>query len=395
MANKTYQARVQSKIDTSENWAKATNFVPLKGEICIYSDLHRMKVGDGTTKINDLDFFETVASSTTLGSIKADAKGESDTVPARIDANGKLWVKGQSPADWRTSYSNADGYIQNRPGGYYSTPSDASVITWDGTKKTGADRIEVADLIDYKMCFYHVSDTKPTLAALVGGTLLINGETVLISDENNCRAIEYEGYIDISDIDVTYINIIYSADVNGFPKGGTWFFVVEDANGNPVNGVTKLQTVAVGDIVKIPGKFLDLPIPDVTAADNNKILKVVNGAWSTANLDKGVLVVNFELLASGDNQKYAQADKTPTDIASALNNGQIVAGVLDYNNVVYILILNNAVNGLVFSTTIASDNNIQTISLVYENNNTRYKIIDEVIESFTDTEIETFYNANA
>ena len=136
-------------------------------------------------------------------------------------------------------------------------------------------------------------------------------------------------------------------------------------------------------------------LPEVTASDNDKILKVVNGAWSTANLDKGVLVVNFDLIASGNNQQYAEADKTPTDIASALNNGQIVAGIFGYNNVTYILILNNAVHGLVFSTTIASDNNIQTISLVYENNNTRYKIIDEKIESFTDTEIETFYNANA
>lgn len=50
------KTRMRQKIDTSKNWAKATNFVPLKGEICIYSDLHRMKVGDGTSKIGDLDF---------------------------------------------------------------------------------------------------------------------------------------------------------------------------------------------------------------------------------------------------------------------------------------------------------------------------------------------------
>ena len=56
MANKLLKTRVQQKIDTSQNWSKATNFVPLKGEICIYSDLHKMKIGDGTTKINDLDF---------------------------------------------------------------------------------------------------------------------------------------------------------------------------------------------------------------------------------------------------------------------------------------------------------------------------------------------------
>ena len=92
MANKLLKTRMQQKIDTSQNWAKATNFVPLKGEICIYSDLHRMKVGDGTTKIGDLDFFETVASSTTLGSIKADTKTGDDVLPVHIDTDGKLWA---------------------------------------------------------------------------------------------------------------------------------------------------------------------------------------------------------------------------------------------------------------------------------------------------------------
>ena len=57
MANKLLKTRMQQKIDTSQNWAKATNFVPLKGEICIYSDLQgQVKIGDGTSKIGDLNF---------------------------------------------------------------------------------------------------------------------------------------------------------------------------------------------------------------------------------------------------------------------------------------------------------------------------------------------------
>jgi hypothetical protein len=34
-----YNTRTQQKTDTSTNWAKVPNFVPLKGEIIIYSDL--------------------------------------------------------------------------------------------------------------------------------------------------------------------------------------------------------------------------------------------------------------------------------------------------------------------------------------------------------------------
>lgn len=56
MANKTYQGRIVQKHDSSANWAKATNFIPLKGEIIIYDDLNKIKIGDGTTKVNDLSF---------------------------------------------------------------------------------------------------------------------------------------------------------------------------------------------------------------------------------------------------------------------------------------------------------------------------------------------------
>ena len=61
MANKILQARTTQKIDTSENWAKAINFVPLNGEFIIYSDTKQIKVGDGVTTVNDLEFCITEA----------------------------------------------------------------------------------------------------------------------------------------------------------------------------------------------------------------------------------------------------------------------------------------------------------------------------------------------
>jgi len=39
--------RMQQKSDTSENWAKAINFCPLKGEVIVYTDINRLKIGDG------------------------------------------------------------------------------------------------------------------------------------------------------------------------------------------------------------------------------------------------------------------------------------------------------------------------------------------------------------
>ena len=61
MAEKSLNTRIQNKCDLTANWEKATNFIPKKGEIIIYSDgggtgVPKMKVGDGTTKVGSLEF---------------------------------------------------------------------------------------------------------------------------------------------------------------------------------------------------------------------------------------------------------------------------------------------------------------------------------------------------
>ena len=73
MAEKNLTTRIKHKTDTSANWAKAVNFVPLKGEIIVYSDLKKIKVGDGTTKVNSLQFL-----------------ADSDTHQAVVDKNPTL-----------------------------------------------------------------------------------------------------------------------------------------------------------------------------------------------------------------------------------------------------------------------------------------------------------------
>lgn len=67
---KQFNTRVQNKHDVEANWLKATNFIPLAGEIIIYEPTddyptYRFKIGDGVlgtdgtitgTKVNDLSF---------------------------------------------------------------------------------------------------------------------------------------------------------------------------------------------------------------------------------------------------------------------------------------------------------------------------------------------------
>ena len=61
MSERSLNTRIQNKCDTTANWEKATNFVPKKGEIIVYSDgggagIPKMKVGDGATKVGSLKF---------------------------------------------------------------------------------------------------------------------------------------------------------------------------------------------------------------------------------------------------------------------------------------------------------------------------------------------------
>lgn len=57
MANeKTINARLQQKHDIEAHWKLATNFIPKAGEIIVYDDLNKIKIGDGTTNVNKLPF---------------------------------------------------------------------------------------------------------------------------------------------------------------------------------------------------------------------------------------------------------------------------------------------------------------------------------------------------
>lgn len=92
MANKTFQGRIVQKHDTEANWEKATNFIPLKGEIIVYDDLNKIKIGDGSTKVGDLAFtndLDTLAAIAKTGSY-SDLKNK-PTIPSV--GNGTLTIQ--------------------------------------------------------------------------------------------------------------------------------------------------------------------------------------------------------------------------------------------------------------------------------------------------------------
>ena len=99
MANKTFQGRIVQKHDTKANWDKATNFVPLKGEIIVYDDLKKIKIGDGATKVGSLTFINNlpIATKDVLGGIK---KGNN----INITADGTISVNDASTGQKGVTY---------------------------------------------------------------------------------------------------------------------------------------------------------------------------------------------------------------------------------------------------------------------------------------------------
>ena len=77
MSEKTLKTRIQNKRGTTAEWATGTapNFVPKDGEIVAYTDVHRIKIGDGTTKVSTLPFVDKVRDVTLGGESMVNANG--------------------------------------------------------------------------------------------------------------------------------------------------------------------------------------------------------------------------------------------------------------------------------------------------------------------------------
>lgn len=106
---KTFDTRIQNKRDTTANWNKATEFIPLPGEVIIYTDRHNendkivpgIKIGDGITTIVNLPFIDEV--------VKKDLKDHTD--------NNEIHITQEERTSWNNKLNceyNNENLIFNR-----------------------------------------------------------------------------------------------------------------------------------------------------------------------------------------------------------------------------------------------------------------------------------------
>lgn len=77
--------RIRSNHGTSDEWNNKPGFIPLEGEIILYTDLRRFKVGDGRTVVGALDFY----TGDTAGEIRFSASADGANMTT-------TWSEGQA-----------------------------------------------------------------------------------------------------------------------------------------------------------------------------------------------------------------------------------------------------------------------------------------------------------
>ena len=168
MSENIIKTRLQLKRETSENWAKATNFIPKEGEPILYTDLNMVKFGDGVTAVNDLPF--------------ADNK---------LDSVAKIWYKEQEEDGtkvnaWQITYTDDLSTNVNN----YQVHDDSSKITlWRDNLKQypiGSNFYEVADKDYYDFGTAETENLSYTIedgnVLKVAGTSYLNGAKVVLDN---------------------------------------------------------------------------------------------------------------------------------------------------------------------------------------------------------------------
>lgn len=101
------KTRVIQKHGTSSDWNQATNFVPLQGEIIVYDDLKKFKIGDGTTSVIDLPFSALGIETITAGK-GLTGGGTSSTVTLNVGAGTGITVADDAVNLDLTYYATAE-----------------------------------------------------------------------------------------------------------------------------------------------------------------------------------------------------------------------------------------------------------------------------------------------
>ena len=145
MSNNVTKSRIQMKADTADNWYTAglNGFTPLKNEAIFYTDENNIKLGNGTTNINDLNFF--FSSGIDEGTARNIAREEAQKFS--VNAMEFMGVVSALPTGLDASHK---GYFYKVGHDFDSNNRSISLDLTDTTDVSG----EQGDIIDFTHTYY-------------------------------------------------------------------------------------------------------------------------------------------------------------------------------------------------------------------------------------------------
>ena len=278
MANKTFQGRIIQKHDTKANWDKATNFVPLKGEIIVYDDLKKIKIGDGATKVGSLAFINDL-----------------DTINGKYlplvggTMTGKLTVPQVETGDGNSNFfqcrkfrgeGNADTYYHAIDFGY-KNHDQVDFHEYGG--KWNFYKNQSGKVNEGVLCGSITSNGWEGRAKLKSGSTMVTSQLTENSDAIATTAFVH-GLVD---------NVKHYSASNPPPypvtsvnsKSGAVTLSKGDVGLGNVDNVKQYSAsnpppYPVTSVNGHTGAITVHEVPSVTTSDNGKFMRVVNGAWT-------------------------------------------------------------------------------------------------------------------
>ena len=194
MANKTLKTRIINKHDTQANWAKAVNFIPKAGEVIVYTDLHKVKVGDGTTKVSALPFID--SNMVNLGTLSNSGTLEAEILQELLNLFGNFQIIQALFIYNEIMYITSNAYSNN----YFQ-----SIIAYDVSNSLNAVNLSIntenGNYTISKITLLDSSDVKTINNTSLVGTGNIAVQEPLVSG-NNIKTVNEQSLVGSGNISV-------------------------------------------------------------------------------------------------------------------------------------------------------------------------------------------------
>ena len=302
MTNKTFQGRIIQKHDTKANWDKATNFVPLKGEIIVYDDLKKIKIGDGATKVGSLAFINDL-----------------DTINGKYlplvggTMTGKLTVPQVETGDGNSNFFQCRKFRGEGDANTYYHAIDFGYKNHDQVDfheyggKWNFYKNQSGKVNEGVLCGSITSNGWEGRAKLKSGSTMVTSQLTENSDAIATTAFVH-GLVD---------NVKHYSASNPPPypvtsvnsKSGAVTLLKGDVGLGNVDNVKQYSAsnpppYPVTSVNGHTGAITVHEVPSVTTSDNGKFMRVVNGAWTattapnkftfTATADQSTFTIPFD-----------------------------------------------------------------------------------------------------